>query len=258
MTLDKHKTIKTVVNKTDQIDNTFRFFSMEVLAGEDNLVTTVSENGCSFTFDFSKVYWNSRLHSEHERIVGMLRRGETVLDVFAGVGPFALPAAKKGCVVYANDLNPHSYKYLCENSTKNHVDKRVHAYNMDGRDFIRKVSDELTSKFVDGRGDMYSHVLMNLPASAHEFLDTFRGLFRNVPDSKRSLFCLPTVHCYGFSKCLDAPEEDSLRTVAKSLGVSELIEGTYSLSTVRKVSPNKTMTRVSFQVPEEVVYALGM
>jgi len=41
--------------------------------------------------------------------------------MFAGVGPFAIPAAKKGCVVHGNDLNPASYKYMVENSKKNKV-----------------------------------------------------------------------------------------------------------------------------------------
>lgn len=85
--LDKQSSIRTVVNKSDTIDSTFRFFKMELLAGEDNLVATVKESGCTFRFDFSKVYWNSRLHTEHERIVKMLDKGDVILDVFAGVGP---------------------------------------------------------------------------------------------------------------------------------------------------------------------------
>ena len=31
------------------------------------------------------------------------------------MGPFAVPAAKKGCFVWANDLNPQSYRYLLGN-----------------------------------------------------------------------------------------------------------------------------------------------
>lgn len=257
VTLDKHQLIKTVVNKTDQIDNTFRFFKMEVLAGEDNLVATINENGCSFTFDFSKVYWNSRLHSEHNRLVVLLKRGESVLDVFAGVGPFSIPAAKNGCVIYANDLNPHSYNYLCENAKRNKVHKQISTYNLDGREFIRKITEPFLDKLIDGPSALYSHVIMNLPAIAHTFLDTFRGLFSRVPHSRRRELVMPMIHCYGFSKCPNSPEQDSLNTVAKSLGVKELIEGTYSLYVVRKVAPNKTMTRVSFQLPEEVAYAQG-
>jgi tRNA (guanine37-N1)-methyltransferase len=39
----------------------------------------------------------------------------------AGVGPFSIPAAKKGAFVYANDLNPESYRWLCENKKLNKV-----------------------------------------------------------------------------------------------------------------------------------------
>jgi len=74
-----------------------------------------------FTFDFTKVYWNSRLHTEHDRLVQLFSPDDIIADVFAGVGPFALPAAKKGCGVLANDLNPESYKWLLRNIENNKV-----------------------------------------------------------------------------------------------------------------------------------------
>ena len=46
---------------------------------------------------------------------------DVVADVFAGVGPFAVPAARKGCAVLANDLNPNSAKYLLKNVQDNRV-----------------------------------------------------------------------------------------------------------------------------------------
>jgi tRNA (guanine37-N1)-methyltransferase len=54
--IDKNPVIKTVVNKTNEIDNTFRNFKMELLAGENNMVTQARENGFAYQFDFSKVY----------------------------------------------------------------------------------------------------------------------------------------------------------------------------------------------------------
>ncbi len=77
-----------------------------MVAGEQSLVTQVRENGCAFKLDFREVYWNSRLEREHRRLIDILRPGEAVCDMFAGIGPFAIPAAAKGCYVYANDLNP--------------------------------------------------------------------------------------------------------------------------------------------------------
>jgi len=67
------------------------------------------------------VYWNSRLHSEHERLVKLFKPADVVADVFAGVGPFAIPAAKKGCAVFGNDLNPNSSKYMQSNAIDNRV-----------------------------------------------------------------------------------------------------------------------------------------
>ena len=48
-----------------------------------------------------------------------------IADVFAGVGPFAVPAAKKGSAVLANDLNPDSAKWLRRNVRDNHVSSTI-------------------------------------------------------------------------------------------------------------------------------------
>lgn len=82
--LDKVPQCETVVSKTHSIDNTYRNFEMELLAGRADMVTVHKENGCMFKMDFSKVYWNSRLSTEHERIYKDIRKGDLVLDVFAG------------------------------------------------------------------------------------------------------------------------------------------------------------------------------
>ena len=264
MVLDKQSNIRTVVNKTNQIDDTFRFFKMELLAGEDNMVATVKENGCTFSFDFSKVYWNSRLHSEHERLVKEFKKDDVILDMFAGVGPFAIPAARKGCMVHANDLNPHSYEYLCANAKKNGVTETLKAYNLDGREFIKKIIRDLLQPALDVKDtdqsvfslsrNVKTHIIMNLPATAVDFLDSFRGTFSCVPVERRDSLRLPTIYCYCFSKSEDDPEKDAIDMVTRNLGIPALSDGTYSTYNVRRVAPHKTMIKVRFSLPHEVAY----
>src|SRR5690242_18314861 len=81
----------------------------------------VSEADCDFKFDYSKVYWNTRLQTEHKRLVDLFNPGEVVCDVMAGIGPFAVPAGKKGVFVWANDLNPESYEAMKWAINKNKV-----------------------------------------------------------------------------------------------------------------------------------------
>lgn len=102
-------------------ENEFRTFAYEVLRGPDDLNVEVNEAGCVFRFDYAKVYWNSKLDTEHKRVVGLFRAGEVVADVMAGIGPFAVPAGKKGVFVWANDKNPESYRYLEEAVRRNKV-----------------------------------------------------------------------------------------------------------------------------------------
>ena len=85
-----------MVNKVAPIDNTYRNFSMEVLAGEEReeYTVTVKHNGVALTFDFAKVYFNPRLCTEHGRVTSLVQKGDVMLDVFAGVGPFSVACAR--------------------------------------------------------------------------------------------------------------------------------------------------------------------
>ena len=242
----RNKIIRTVVNKTSAIDSTFRQFSMEILAGEDGndaMKVTVKENGCQFEMDFSKVYWNPRLCTEHARVVAELPPDVVLFDVFAGVGPFSVPAAKKkSCrIVHANDLNPESYKWLVNNSKINKImENRFKCYNLDGREFIRTVvKEDLLS------GDNAPrHVVMNLPALAVEFLDAFCGLV----DSDVTIPSL-TVHVYSFSM---EGKTDLIKRCSAALECL-LEEKDVQVAFVRNVAPKKDMFRASFTMPKSVL-----
>ncbi|XP_053690065.1 tRNA (guanine(37)-N1)-methyltransferase [Sabethes cyaneus] len=249
---DKVPGCRTVVNKLLTIDNTYRNFQMEILAGEDNFDVTVKENGIAFEFDFSKVYWNPRLSTEHEKIVKMLSANDVLVDIYAGVGPFSVPAAKKGCTVIANDLNPDSYKALANNCKKNKVQKQITCFNKDGINFIREEVRQLViekNKDCDFQGNI--HITMNLPALAVEHLVNFVGLLQT---ETLKLIQLPMVHLYCFAKGIEDSKIIARHMVESSMGFpldTNLIE----IAFVRNVSPNKDMMRVSFNLTEEILFS---
>jgi len=261
--LDKNAPrIRSVVNKVESISNEFRVFPMELLAGDPSLRTSVRENGAKFELDYSEVYWNSRLETEHKRVLELLPENGVIADGFAGIGPFAVPAAMRGCRVYANDLNPKSHEWLAVNVAGNKVANRVKTYNMDGRAFIQALLHPTAPMPDDGTGSggaasetstpalpmgPFSHVLMNLPASALTFLDAFVGAF----DRATWQAPLPTVHCYCFSKAAD-PAADVIAIAEQTMGCT-LVDP--KVTVVRDVAPQKLMLCLSFQVPDAVAWS---
>jgi tRNA (guanine37-N1)-methyltransferase len=242
---DKNPRIRTVVNKIGQIQTQFRTFPLEVIAGEPNFNVEVSESGCRFQFDFSRVYWNSRLGGEHVKLVELFAKGDIVYDMFAGVGPFAIPAAKKGCVVLANDLNPASYEALVANRELNKA-RSLTAFNMDARDFVRQ--------HVTPQPRVQSHVIMNLPAMGPEFCDCFRGVFANkLAAAADAPVVLPLIHCYGFTKESDYQAALFAR-IADALGVDQMPPDA-TCRYVREVAPEKRMICVTFRLPRDIATA---
>ncbi|KAI4124535.1 MAG: hypothetical protein LQ338_004746 [Usnochroma carphineum] len=289
--MDKNPIIRTVINKIDDVgeDNEFRTFRYEVLAGPDDMNVEVREQDCVFKFDYSKVYWNTRLSTEHRRLVSKFNPGEAVCDVMAGVGPFALPTAKKRVWVWANDLNPESYNSLVENASKNKVTNFVRPFCSDGHSFIRtstsrllKSSTQITihpkvsrsTRTTSSRTSSshppsevltepktFSHYILNLPATATTFLPSFIGLyaghenlFHPFTDTK-----LPMIHVYCFSTKSDdnkAEEGKILKEISEQLGyrLEKAGDEEMEIWDVRDVAPQKRMFCASFRLPREVAF----
>ncbi|KAF7456889.1 tRNA (guanine(37)-N1)-methyltransferase [Cryptosporidium felis] len=118
--LDKNPAIKTVVTKTGNIESIFRTYPLEVIGGEDNLKARLKEQGIVYNIEIDKVYWNSRLSNERQRIVEMIPDKSFVFDLTCGVGAFTLPLIKvKDCNLYSNDLNPDAVRLLRDNIVSN-------------------------------------------------------------------------------------------------------------------------------------------
>ena len=197
------------------------------------------------------------LGTEHEKVVKQLAGGDVVLDMFAGIGPFALPAARKGCVVLANDLNPESYRWLNENIQKNRRARTqgVQTFNMDGRQFIETAAKECMVKLMreekSENDNQKIHILMNLPASAIEFTDVFVGLLSDVDKNSLSRKVVPRVHCYCFSKA-DDKVADVKDRVEKAM--KQPLPDDANVRLVRNVAPMKDMMCIEFSLTESVLF----
>lgn len=247
---DKIAGIRCVINKIQTIENTYRNFQLELLSGEEDYHVEVKENGISFEFDFSKVYWNPRLSTEHERVIKMLNRGDVLYDVFAGVGPFSVPVARRKAYVLANDLNPSSFQWLQHNAKKNKCGEYLKTFNKDGRDFIlTDVRADLIRQWTTRSNCDYKiHLTMNLPAMAVEFLDAFCGL---LTDYKGKMDPLPLVHVYCFAKG-DDPAQIAKAMVEEHIG-TKFNSNLQGVHFVRNVAPNKDMFRISFYLTREIL-----
>ncbi|KAM9963529.1 hypothetical protein ACTFIW_006760 [Dictyostelium discoideum] len=242
--LDKNIQVKTVLNKVGEIDTVFRTFKIEILAGEPDLVAEIKENECIFRFNFEEVYWNSRLQYEHMELVNTFKKEDIICDMFAGVGPFALPAAKiKKCKVYANDLNPSSVKYMKENAKTNRLESKVEISNLDARDFVKS----LVEKSIP-----FTHVVMNLPSTSIEFLDVFRDIFLNstIPPPIPP----PIINCYTFTKLDESSDliKDTIKNVENVIGAK--VPSDCVCYEVRDVAPKKSMMRITFRMPTILPY----
>ncbi|SOV14060.1 met-10+ like protein, putative [Plasmodium gaboni] len=136
--LDKNKSIKTVINKKDILNNTHRTFNIELLAGENNYITQLKENNIRVKLNYELIYWNSKLKKERDRIYNLVKDNSIIIDVFGGVGIFSLSLSKKSCLCFSNDINEHAYKYMNINIAMN-KNKNILTYNMDGRVFLEKL-----------------------------------------------------------------------------------------------------------------------
>ena len=111
--------LHSVLCASSEVSGKDRTREFEVLAGIPTTRTEVVEYGHRYTVDLSTAYFSARLSSERQRILERMGDHEIVLDMFAGVGPFAITLAKRAALVVASDLNPQAISLMLANLTQN-------------------------------------------------------------------------------------------------------------------------------------------
>jgi len=204
--LSLRPSLHTVLFPLSDVEGEFRTRRFEVLAGTPVTKTICLEYGHRFEIDLSEAYFSARLATERQRIAGLERGGGQVLDMFAGVGPFAVTLAEKADRVLAADINPGAVRLMVRNIRMNHADN-VLPILADATHLPRMVSWT------------FNRVIMNHPTGALPFL----------PQAFR--LCAPggTIHCY----VLQSAEGEALPEILK-YPVAEVTE-----RYVRSYSPGR-------------------
>jgi len=150
--------VTSILNRASKVKGAERVREWELLAG-DTTEAVHREYGCEFALDLSAVYFSPRLATERHRVVEQVSADEQVFDMFAGVGPFVIPAANRGATAVGVDINETAVEYLRENARRNGVADSVTAIHGDVCETVGEYA---------GWAD---RLVMNLPHSADEFLD---------------------------------------------------------------------------------------
>ncbi|MDY6965563.1 MAG: class I SAM-dependent methyltransferase family protein [Halobacteriota archaeon] len=211
--LSAHKNIKVVVRPITPVQGTFRVKNFEIISGEDRTETVHREYGCSYALDLQKVYFSPRLSTERSRVADQVKVGESVVDMFAGVGSFTIQVAKKAGKVIAIDINPEAINLLRKNLELNHI-INVDVMQGDVRDF---------SQDLKGLAD---RIIMNLPHTAHEFL----------PDAVLMLKDTGILHYYDI-RHEDDLFDDALKAIKDAAGSFRV--SIYNKRKIRSYAPHK-------------------
>jgi tRNA (guanine37-N1)-methyltransferase len=213
---DVHGHFKTVLAKRGAVSGTTRIRQYELLWGEDTTRTVHIEYGCLLAVDLEKAYFSPRLLEEHNRIANLVQPGELVVDMFCGVGPFAIHICRKtDAQVIAVDVNPNAISLLRESLALNKLVGEVTPVVADVSDYLRTLEHSA------------DRVIMNHPSGAEAF----------VSDACKVLRAGGVIHYYDFIGG-DNPEGDLRRTITELIERADRrVRGISLLRRVRDSAP---------------------
>lgn len=114
--------VDAVLADVSGVSGEFREPDMKLLYGVSGESVKL-ENGIRYCFDVTKVMFASGNLVERKRMKDLDCSGETVVDMFAGIGYFSLPLAKfsNARKVFSCEKNPNSYRFLLKNVELNEL-----------------------------------------------------------------------------------------------------------------------------------------
>ncbi|MBT4376596.1 hypothetical protein HOD29_04445 [archaeon] len=230
--LEKNKAIRTVLEKSGIFKGRLRKMETKVLAGEKTKEVLYKENGCEFRFNIDETYFSPRLSNERKEIAGLIKKGEEILVMFAGVGPFSIVIAKNSNVkkVYSNELNRKANKYGELNIERNRLKDKVELVPGDVKKVVLKLKESKRS---------FDVIVMPRPQLKDSFLEEAFMV------SKKGT----RIYYYDFCKVEDIDSKvEMVRGEAKKVGKKIKI---LNVKNAGEIAPYKVRVRIDFVVGEE-------
>lgn len=138
----------------------YRLPKLVHVAGEKRTETMAKEYGLRFRVDVAKAYYNPRLSFEHRRIAEQVSHRENVLDMFTGVGGFAVHIAHlREARIVAVDINPYA-AYLAARNTE--INK------LRGQVCVMRADAKLLPRILE---PIFDRVIMNHPTASLNFIE---------------------------------------------------------------------------------------
>jgi tRNA (guanine37-N1)-methyltransferase len=228
--LESHQKVKTVFAKAGAVTGTYRLRELIWIAGEQKTTTIHKEYGCAYAVDVAKAYFSPRLSQEHKRIASLTQKGEMIVDLFAGVGPFSVLISRinPDVKIYAIDINPEAIKLLETNVRLNRVENRVFPTVGDAT----KTVEEKLAGIAD-------RVIMNLPESAIEFVGAACRAMKPTGG---------VVHFYGFVRQSETLEDMQKRFREKVEKTGRRVDRLLGAKKVRETAPYEWQVAIDARI----------
>ena len=232
--LNRHKNVKSVFVQETGVCGDFRLRGLTHVAGEKRTSTVHRESGCQFMVDLKKCYFSPRLSGERMRIARLVQSGETVVNMFAGVGCFSILIAKHvGDVrVHSIDVNPAAVQFMTENIRLNRVYGNVIPILGDSKSVIAKHLERCTDR-----------VLMPLPEKAFEYLPYAVSALKSSGGWLH-------IHTFEHARKTEKPAEKAKQKTTEALNALGIRFEIPHVRVVRSTGPNWWHLVIDAQVAE--------
>lgn len=103
------------------------------------------ENGVIYVFDPEKIMYSPGNVNERHHFLKLVKKGDTVIDMFSGIGYFSLQVARHtdAARIHCIDINPEAIKFLKKSASINRLDQTIYASVGDCRIMDQEIKADL-------------------------------------------------------------------------------------------------------------------